>query len=93
MKGKTNFRKIGLNRGCWGLAAVFALGLMLPILAHGAPAKHIPVRIIPKKNIPGQVRRRQALAFTKRQRKNRKMVLKARGERRGLKRGGTAYED
>ncbi|MDA1000339.1 MAG: hypothetical protein O2807_07465 [bacterium] len=80
-------------RGTWALAAVFALGLMVPALAFGAEAKSIPVPQIPRKQIPGEVHRRQAQAFTKRQKKNRQLVQKARGESTGLKRGGTAYEN
>jgi hypothetical protein len=75
------------------LLAVFLAGALAAGLASAASGeeKWIPVRIIPRKVIPKQVRYRQAPAIDPRQKKNRVLVLKARKERRRLHRTGTAY--
>ncbi len=79
-----------------GLAAPLALAALLLAAPLAAPAageeKQIPPRLIPPKEIPGEVRYRQAPALDARQAKNRRLVNEARGERRELHRGGTAYE-
>ncbi len=75
-----------------GVLAALAV-FLAPVSAEADHEKKIPVRIIPRKNIPNKVTYGQAAAFTKRQRQNRKLVKKARGENRRLRRWGTAYDE
>ncbi|MBI2132112.1 MAG: hypothetical protein HYT99_04755 [Candidatus Tectomicrobia bacterium] len=76
------------RRAAWAaLAAALALGVAAPAWGQ---EKQIPPRILPRKDIPNEVRYRQAPSLDERQRKNRDLVNQARKERRELKPGGTA---
>lgn len=76
------------RRAAWAaLAAALALGAAAPAWGQ---EKQIPPRILPRKDIPNEVRYRQAPSLDERQRKNRDLVNQARKERRELKPGGTA---
>ena len=58
-----------------------------------AKRKNIPVKKIPIKRIPKIGKYRQATAFNKRPRKNRRLVIETRRSNRQLRRTGSAYED
>ena len=58
-----------------------------------AAGEYIGPSYIPQKNLPKKVRYRQAPAYDKRARNNRRLVTKVRKADRQLKRTGTAYED
>jgi hypothetical protein len=80
--------------------AIFsALFVMVSLVAPAAwtaaraAGENIGPSYIPQKNIPKKVRYRQAPAYDKRARNNRRLVTKVRKADRQLKRTGTAYED
>ncbi len=80
------------------IISALALILMLAIAAFftsaaGASGEAIPAKRIPRKRIPKQVKYRQAPAYNKQSRKNRRLVIKARKSNRQLRRTGSAYED
>lgn len=80
--------------------AIFsALFLLISLAAPAAwtqalaAGKKIGPSYIPEKRLPKQVRYRQAPAYGKLAKSNRRLVTKTRSEGRELKRTGSAYED
>ena len=82
------FGRRAIRTAAWLIAA---LALGLPVSSWGQE-KQIPPRILPRKDIPNEVHYKQAPALDARQQQNRNLVNQARGERRELKTGGTAFQ-
>jgi hypothetical protein len=73
--------------------AFFLAGGNVFVESAEAKRKNIPVKKIPRKRIPKIGKYRQAPAFNKRSRKNRRLVIETRRSNRQLRRTGSAYED
>jgi hypothetical protein len=75
------------------LFVMFSVAAPAAWTAARAAGEKIGPSYIPQKNLPKEVRYRQAPAYNKRARINRRLVTKVRKADRQLKRTGTAYED
>lgn len=61
-------------------------------ISEATSEERIPVKKIPRKYIPKTRRYYQAPAFGKRAKKNRRLVIETRQEKRQLRRTGSAYD-